>query len=58
VQHLLGDLAAAMEHIEHGDPVGTGDVLIGENLAHPLICGKYSCPRRESWCPLVPNADE
>ena len=24
------------------------DVLIAENLAHPLICGKYSCPPRQS----------
>ena len=33
-----------------------GDVLIAENLAHPYVCGKYSCPRRQSWCPLVPDA--
>jgi endonuclease YncB( thermonuclease family) len=38
------------------DGQDVGDVLIAENLAHPLVCGKYSCPRRKSWCPLVPNA--
>jgi endonuclease YncB( thermonuclease family) len=29
-----------------------GDVLIAENLAHPLMCEKYSCPRRQPWCPF------
>jgi hypothetical protein len=38
------------------DGKDVGDVLIAENLAHPYVCGKYSCPRRQSWCPLVPNA--
>jgi endonuclease YncB( thermonuclease family) len=28
------------------DGQDVGDVLIAENLAHPLMCGKYSCPRR------------
>jgi endonuclease YncB( thermonuclease family) len=32
-----------------------GDVLIAENLAHPLECGTYSCPRRQSWCPRAPD---
>jgi endonuclease YncB( thermonuclease family) len=36
------------------DGQDVGDVLIAENLAHPLVCGKYSCPRRQTWCPLVP----
>jgi endonuclease YncB( thermonuclease family) len=35
------------------DGQDVGDVLIAENLAHPLVCGKYSCPRRQPWCPLV-----
>jgi hypothetical protein len=39
------------------DGQDVGDVLISENLAHPLVCGKYSCPKRQSWCPLVPDAD-
>jgi endonuclease YncB( thermonuclease family) len=38
------------------DGQDVGDVLIAENLAHPLACGKYSCPKRQSWCPLVPDA--
>jgi endonuclease YncB( thermonuclease family) len=38
------------------DGQDVGDVLIAENLAHPYVCGKYSCPRRQSWCPLVPDA--
>jgi endonuclease YncB( thermonuclease family) len=33
------------------DGKDVGDVLIAENLAHPLVCGKYSCPRRQPWCP-------
>jgi endonuclease YncB( thermonuclease family) len=33
------------------DGQDVGDVLIAENLAHPLVCGKYSCPRRQTWCP-------
>jgi hypothetical protein len=37
------------------DGQDVGDALIAESLAHPLVCGKYSCPRRQSWCPLVPD---
>jgi endonuclease YncB( thermonuclease family) len=29
-----------------------GDILIAENLARPYVCGRYSCPKRKSWCPL------
>jgi endonuclease YncB( thermonuclease family) len=29
-----------------------GDILISENLAHPYVCGRYSCPRRPPWCPF------
>jgi endonuclease YncB( thermonuclease family) len=29
-----------------------GDVLIAENLAHPYVCGRTSCPRRKPWCPF------
>jgi endonuclease YncB( thermonuclease family) len=29
-----------------------GDILLAENLAHPLMCGRYSCPKREPWCPF------
>jgi endonuclease YncB( thermonuclease family) len=29
-----------------------GDILMAENLAHPLVCGRYSCPKREPWCPF------
>jgi endonuclease YncB( thermonuclease family) len=39
------------------DGQDVGDVLIAENLAHPLVCGKYSCPRRQPWCPLVPGTE-
>jgi endonuclease YncB( thermonuclease family) len=39
------------------DGQDVGDVLIAENLAHPLVCGKYSCPRRQSWCPLAPDKE-
>jgi DNA-binding GntR family transcriptional regulator len=35
------------------DGQDAGDVLIAENLAHPLMCGEYSCPHKQSWCPLV-----
>ena len=31
-----------------------GDTLIAENLAHPLICGQFSCPKRKAWCPFEP----
>lgn len=27
-----------------------GDILIGESLAHPLICSGTSCPPRKLWC--------
>lgn len=27
-----------------------GAILIAEGLAHKYICGKTSCPRRQSWC--------
>jgi endonuclease YncB( thermonuclease family) len=37
------------------DGLAVGDVLIGENLAHPLMCGKYSCPQRQPWCPWEPS---
>jgi endonuclease YncB( thermonuclease family) len=39
------------------DGQDVGDALIGEQLAHPLMCGKYSCPNRPSWCPLVSGPD-
>jgi endonuclease YncB( thermonuclease family) len=29
-----------------------GDILMAENLAHPLVCERYSCPSREPWCPF------
>jgi endonuclease YncB( thermonuclease family) len=38
------------------DGQDVGDVLIAESLAHPLVCGKYSCPRRKPWCPSVSDA--
>jgi micrococcal nuclease len=38
------------------DGQDVGDVLIAESLAHPLVCGKYSCPRRKPGCPPVPDA--
>jgi endonuclease YncB( thermonuclease family) len=31
-----------------------GDMLVTENLAHPFVCGQYSCPKRKSWCPFEP----
>ena len=31
-----------------------GDTLTAENLAHPLVCGQFSCPKRKSWCPFEP----
>jgi endonuclease YncB( thermonuclease family) len=34
-----------------------GETLISENLAHPYVCGRYSCPRRMPWCPLVPGGE-
>jgi endonuclease YncB( thermonuclease family) len=36
------------------DGQDAGDILITENLAHSLVCGKYSCPKRQPWCPLPP----
>src|SRR4051812_18529595 len=27
-----------------------GQILIGEGLAHPYVCGATSCPRRRQWC--------
>jgi endonuclease YncB( thermonuclease family) len=35
------------------DGQDAGDVLIAENLAHPLMCGKYPSPRRQP--PLAPD---
>jgi endonuclease YncB( thermonuclease family) len=34
------------------DGEDVGDTLMSENLAHPLVCGRYSCPRRQPWCPF------
>jgi endonuclease YncB( thermonuclease family) len=34
------------------DGQDVGDVLISENLAHPYVCERYSCPRRKPWCPF------
>ena len=31
-----------------------GDLLVAENLAHPLVCGQFSCPQRKAWCPFEP----
>ncbi|HMA70331.1 MAG TPA: thermonuclease family protein [Xanthobacteraceae bacterium] len=36
------------------DGRSVGDILAAENLAHPLICGPFSCPKRKSWCPFEP----
>jgi hypothetical protein len=38
------------------DGQDVGDVLISENLAHPYVCGRYSCPRRKPWCPFEAQA--
>ena len=27
-----------------------GNILIGEGLAHPYICGARGCPQRRPWC--------
>jgi endonuclease YncB( thermonuclease family) len=27
-----------------------GNILIGEGLAHPYVCGATSCPQRRPWC--------
>jgi|SRR5215212_6303229 len=29
---------------------GVGQILIGEGLAHPYVCGATSCPKRRPWC--------
>jgi endonuclease YncB( thermonuclease family) len=34
------------------DGEDVGDTLMSENLAHALVCGRYSCPKREPWCPF------
>jgi hypothetical protein len=31
-----------------------GDTLVNENLAHPLICEQFSCPKRKACCPFEP----
>jgi len=36
------------------DSRSVGDILAAENLAHPLICGPFSSPKRKSWCPFEP----
>jgi endonuclease YncB( thermonuclease family) len=40
------------------DGQDVGDVLLRESLAHPLVCGRHSCPPRQTWCPLVPKAEQ
>jgi endonuclease YncB( thermonuclease family) len=37
------------------DGQDVGDTLIAENLAHPLVCGQHSCPKRQPWCPFKPH---
>jgi endonuclease YncB( thermonuclease family) len=37
------------------DGQDVGDTLIAENLAHPLVCGRFSCPKRQPWCPFEPH---
>ncbi|MFB9267506.1 thermonuclease family protein [Bradyrhizobium erythrophlei] len=27
-----------------------GQILIGERLAHPYVCGPRGCPPKQSWC--------
>ncbi len=34
------------------DGEDVGDTLIAENLAHPYVCDRYSCPTPEPWCPF------
>jgi endonuclease YncB( thermonuclease family) len=34
------------------DGEDVGDTLMSENLAHALVCGRYSCPKRKPWCPF------
>jgi hypothetical protein len=34
------------------DGEDVGDTLMSENLAHPLVYGRYSCPRPQPWCPF------
>jgi endonuclease YncB( thermonuclease family) len=36
------------------DGKDVGDTLIDEHLAHLYVCGRYTCPQRQSWCPFVP----
>jgi len=36
------------------DGKDVGDTLMDEKLAHPYVCGRYTCPGRQSWCPFVP----
>jgi endonuclease YncB( thermonuclease family) len=30
-----------------------GAILIAEGLARSYVCGRTSCPSRESWCPMI-----
>jgi endonuclease YncB( thermonuclease family) len=30
------------------------EIMIGEALAHPLVCGATRCPKRSGWCLSVP----
>jgi endonuclease YncB( thermonuclease family) len=34
------------------------DILLAENLAHPYVCGRYSCPPRKPWCPFQSEAPD
>jgi endonuclease YncB( thermonuclease family) len=34
-----------------------GDVLIAGRLAHPYVCGHYSCPKRAPWCPFYDSGE-
>jgi hypothetical protein len=45
---------AALEALSEtaGSRLISAKTLMSENLAHPLVCGRYSCPRREPWCPF------
>jgi endonuclease YncB( thermonuclease family) len=36
------------------DGKDVGAVLVAESLAHTLVCGQYSCPKRTSWCSFEP----
>jgi len=46
------DRACGVLTVEDED---VGNVLMAENLARPYVCGRYSCPRREPWCPFEPK---